>query len=111
MQPNPNQPTLDTPSGEQLPAHGGDNAPRPFLVPPLVEQAQKAFCRDLPRLLRERPGQWVAYHGDKQLGFATTQAHLYQECLRHGIDEEEFVVQCIEPEFGVMFLQGSHALD
>jgi hypothetical protein len=112
MQPNADKPSdLHTLPGEQLSGNGGETGPLGFGVPPLVEQAQKAFYRDLPRLLQERPGPWVAYHGDKPLGFARTQAELYRECLRRGIDEEEFVVQCIEPEVGVMVLLGSHGLD
>jgi hypothetical protein len=56
-----------------------------------------AFKRDLPRLLQERPGQWVAYHGDEQVGFAATDLELWQQCLKRW-SHDEFVVCCIEPE-------------
>jgi hypothetical protein len=36
----------------------------------LKQQALQAFLRDLPQLDAQRPGQWVAYHGDRQVGFA-----------------------------------------
>ncbi len=70
----------------------------PLRIPPLIEQAWVGFRRDLPQLLRERPGQWVAYHGDKQIGFAKTDLELHRERSRRGIEEDEFLVLCIEPE-------------
>jgi hypothetical protein len=64
----------------------------------LGKQALLAFWRDLAQLLQERPGQWVAYHGDRQLGFASTGTELWRECLRQGLSPTEFVVRSIEPE-------------
>jgi hypothetical protein len=64
----------------------------------LGKQALLAFWRDLPQLIQERPWQWVAYHGDRQLGFADTRVELWQECLRQGLQEGEFIVRSIEPE-------------
>jgi hypothetical protein len=69
----------------------------PFRVHPLVVGAQQAFERALPQLLRERPGQWVAYHGDRLIGFAPSKSELYQECLRQGLPRGEFLVRSIEP--------------
>ncbi len=68
------------------------------LVPPIIRQALAAYRRDLEQLLRERPGQWVAYHGDRRLGFARTITQLYEECQRQGYAPEQFLVRCIEPE-------------
>ena len=65
------------------------DAERP-LAPPIVLEAGEAFRRDLPQLLQERPGQWVAYHGAQRLGFGTTQTALWNECLRQGY--EDFIV-------------------
>jgi tRNA A-37 threonylcarbamoyl transferase component Bud32 len=70
----------------------------PGQVPAGVEQAQRAFRRDLPELLRKQPGLWVAYAGNRQLGFAPTKTELYQKCLAQGLDRSEFIVRCIEPE-------------
>jgi hypothetical protein len=64
----------------------------------LQQQAWRAFERDLPRLWAERPGQWVAYRGDTQLGFATQKHELYQRCFAQGWQRDEFVVFCIEPQ-------------
>jgi hypothetical protein len=66
-------------------------------IPPIIQQSLEAFRRDLAQLLRERPGQWVAYSGDRRLGFGRTKTELYQECLRQGYDPEQFVVDLIEP--------------
>ncbi len=77
------------------PSHMDEHSP--LQIPPLIELAWVGFRRDLAQLLRERPGQWVAYHGDKPIGYDKTKTKLYQECLRRGIDEDEFLVLCIEP--------------
>jgi hypothetical protein len=69
-------------------------ADRPALGPLALE----TFRRDLPRLLGERPGEWVAYHGDQLVGFAKTQRGLVQECIRRGYRGRDFIVACIEPE-------------
>ena len=63
----------------------------------LGQQALRAFERDLPRLWAERPGQWVAYHGEHLLGFAAEQHDLYHQCFAQGLTREEFVAFCIEP--------------
>jgi hypothetical protein len=62
------------------------------------EQALQAFLRDLPQLYGHRPGQWVAYQGDRQVGFAAQKHALYQRCFDQGLRREEFVVFCIEPQ-------------
>ncbi len=74
------------------------------------QQALYAFRRDLSQLWADRPGQWVAYQGEKQLGFASRKHELYQMCFRQGLQQDEFVVFCIEPEEIEMTL-GPVALD
>jgi hypothetical protein len=66
--------------------------------PALGLLAVATYRRDLPRLLEERPGQWVAYHGDQLVGFAKDQLPLVQECIRRGYRGEDYIVNCIEPE-------------
>jgi hypothetical protein len=89
------QPNLDGPAGSGSPEPDARLSPN---IAPAIEQAQRAFRRELPNLLRERPGQWVAYHGEKRVGFATTKTALYQDCLRRGLRRDEFLVRSIEPE-------------
>jgi hypothetical protein len=67
----------------------------PFVIPPAILEAQAAFERDLPRLLKERPGQWVAYRPEGPVVFAATDRALYRECERLGL--REFITRCIEP--------------
>jgi hypothetical protein len=64
----------------------------------LDQQALLAFQRDLSLLWKERPGQWVAYRGDQQLGFAAQKHELYQRLFQRGLEREEFVVFCIEAQ-------------
>jgi hypothetical protein len=62
------------------------------------QRALLAFERDLPQLWLVRPGQWVAYQADKQIGFAAKKHELYQRCFDLGLQREQFVVFCIEPQ-------------
>jgi hypothetical protein len=80
---------------------GPTAAPRPLpdwaKVPPLIARGNLQFKRDLPKLLKERPGQWVAYSGELCLGFARKQIDLAEACLRRGLKTDEFVVRYVEP--------------
>jgi hypothetical protein len=58
----------------------------------------RTFHRDLPELLVEHFGHWVAYQGDQRLGFAQTKTRLHQECLRRGLNPGEFEIFSVEPE-------------
>ena len=51
----------------------------------LGQQALRAFERDLPRLWEERPGQWVAYQGERLLEFAAHKHELYHQCFDQGL--------------------------
>jgi hypothetical protein len=70
----------------------------------LKQQALRGFERDLPRLWAERPRQWVAYQGERQLGLAAKKHELYQECYKRGLQVDEFVIFCIEPQETEMVL-------
>jgi hypothetical protein len=74
----------------------------PHSNPTCAELADLTFRKNLPRLLAERPGQWVAYHGDLLVGFARTDNELYRRCRAMGIPDEEYIVRPIEdnpPDF------------
>jgi hypothetical protein len=92
MHANENQSGPPVGAGEIRPAPIGEE------LPPLISRGQEAFRRDLPQLLKERPGQWVAYHGDERIGFDSSKRALCQECLRQGLAPDVFVVRSIEPE-------------
>lgn len=74
----------------------------PVVIPPLIQLAQETFANDLPQLLRDRPGQWVAYRGAERVGFANDDWELYQQCARHGYTLDEIVVRVIEPQCHAM---------
>lgn len=76
----------------------------------LKQKALQTFQRDLPQLYTQRPGQWVAYQGERLLGFADQKHLLYKKCFDEGLQREEFVVFCIEPQEAEMML-GSALLD
>jgi hypothetical protein len=74
-------------------------APR-VAISPTVAQAQEAFRRDLPELLKQpsTARAWVAYHGGRRVGFGKTKTEVFQECLRQGLRRGEFIVRAVEPE-------------
>ena len=72
-------------------------SPDAFVSPSMME-ADEAFRRDLPQLLKERPGEWVGYHGSDRIGFAATKDQMYRDCLERGLRRGEFFVTCVEPE-------------
>ncbi len=63
---------------------------------PMIQQSIDAFRRDLPKLLKTHLGQWVAYHGDKRIGFGKTETELYQEGFRRSLTRNDFIVGFVE---------------
>jgi hypothetical protein len=59
---------------------------------------EKAFCRDLPELLKTHEGKWVAYRGEQRLGLADSSTSLYREYLAQGIDPKELFIELIHAE-------------
>ena len=51
---------------------------------------------ELPALLPDHAGLWVAYAGAQQLGFGKTKTELYQKLLAQGRKRGEFIVRCVE---------------
>jgi hypothetical protein len=86
VNPDPNLPPGESPPPPEVPPG----------VPPMIVKSEAAFYRDLPELLKTHYWKWVAYHGDKRLGFAKTQTELYQRYFKQGLKEDEFVVMHIE---------------
>jgi hypothetical protein len=64
---------------------------------PMIQRSIDAFRRDLPEMLKTHYGKWVAYNGDKRIGFGRTETDLYEECFRLGLTRDDFVVSAIEP--------------
>ena len=64
---------------------------------PMIHKSIEAFRRDLPELLKTHRGKWVAYHGNKRIGFGKTETSLYQECFRRGLTRDDFIVGFVTP--------------
>jgi hypothetical protein len=71
-----------------------------------LEAAIAAFRNDLPQLLRDHPGKWVAYRGTQQVGIALEDFELYEACYGAGFDLSDFIVEYIEPQTGDSVLVG-----
>ena len=86
-------------NGDHVAANGASESPAlPDAVSPLIAQSICAFKRELPGLLKDHFGEWVAFQGDRCLGFGTSKTQLYQECFGKGLKRGEFLVECVEPE-------------
>ena len=57
-----------------------------------------AFARELPALLREHAGKWVAYHGRERLGIAENDLDLYELGRQRGLSPQSMLVIGIDPE-------------
>ena len=71
----------------------------PLKTLPILQQALETFRKDLPKLMETHYRQWVAYHGDRCIGFGRSQRELYQECLqREGLQPDELLVSRVGQE-------------
>jgi hypothetical protein len=103
------RPTPKAPAIPQLPQAGDEG---PFmteeeilsLIHPRIREALATFERDLPQLLQDRYGQWVAYHGVNRLGFGNDKTELYQRLRDQGYDDRELLVTYVEPQGTVEYL-------
>jgi len=67
-------------------------------VSPLIAKAQTRHRRDLPELLQEHRGAWVAYKGDERLEIGATKTGLYRKYLDQRLGRDELLVLCVEPD-------------
>ncbi len=58
----------------------------------LKEQARERFTRDLPQLIHQHLGCWVAYHGDRQIAIARHSGELYETCRQQRLLLDEVVL-------------------
>jgi hypothetical protein len=89
--------------------HDARTTPLPEFVH-LRETARQQFVRDLPHLLRNHPGCWVAYHGEQQVGIARHTGELHQVCRQQQLALDELMFfEIVPPDEEVLF--GPMALD
>ena len=64
-----------------------------------IRLSREALRRDLPELLKQKRlvGQWVAYHRNERIGIARRQQPLIKECIKRGLDDDEFYIGWIDP--------------
>jgi hypothetical protein len=97
------------PASEPTPAPPASANPplpddEPIHIPPAILEAQAAFERDLPRLLKDRPGQWVAYRPEGPILFAATSPALHQQCRKLGY--REYLSRKVMPYPDTDFISG-----
>lgn len=61
-------------------------------------KSSEAFDRELPRMLADHLGEWVAFSGSTRLGFADTRTALIRVCMSQGLHPGEFLVRRVEPQ-------------
>jgi hypothetical protein len=68
------------------------------VVPPGIHKSRLALQKALPDLLDQRhlSGQWVAFHGDEQIGIARQEQTLIRECIRRGLSDDAYYVGWID---------------
>ena len=64
----------------------------------LQKTAFETFTRELPMLLDEHVGKWVAYHGAERLGIADDDTDLYKLGWQQGLSPQSMLVIGIDPE-------------
>jgi hypothetical protein len=76
-------------------------------------RSQKAYWRDLPRLLHDKRnrGQWVAYHGDEHVALTRSDVEAYTECVRRGLKHTAYYVGKIEADPDGLPPWGTHEAD
>lgn len=84
MQPVDQAPKSDEPTPEET-------------IPPMITLALQTYERDLPEMLKTHYRKWVAYHGDKRIGFGRTEMELYKRCFQMGLKETDFLVLSVQP--------------
>lgn len=77
--------------------HNQDNVAGAGVAPGILA-ARRAFRADLPRLMAEHDGEWVAYHCETCLGFSNSQRELYRLCMENGLNLNEVLVCSVEPD-------------
>ncbi len=76
----------------------GGSEPEPPQVPTGIARSVAAFRRDLPKLLEEHDGEWVAYHHDQRVQLGSSGRAIYRNCLERGISQDDFIVRRIVPD-------------
>jgi hypothetical protein len=70
----------------------------------LRELARSRFEHDLPLLLKDHLGCWVAYHGDRQIAIARHSGELHETCRRQHLSLEVIrLFEIVSPDEEIVF--------
>jgi hypothetical protein len=83
-------------SSENSPVSSSQRA-QAFGTDPQLSCCYEVFLRDLPGLLSDHAGQWVAYAANRQIGIHASKRSLYRQCIAAGHSDGEFLICGIEP--------------
>jgi hypothetical protein len=61
-------------------------------LPEGLARSKDAYLRQLPALVSEHYGEWVAFREEEIVGFSPSAAILYQRCEREGLQRHQFFV-------------------
>ncbi len=68
------------------------------------ELARQGFTRDLPQLLNNHFGCWVAYHGPRQVGIARHSGELHELCRQQHLPPDEILLfEIVPPDEEIVF--------
>jgi hypothetical protein len=100
MLPKPNNPTYlglgANPEQAELPESLASHYER---IEKLIQRSHQTFLRELPDLLKTHRGRWVAYHGDKRLGFGRSKTKLIKQWHACGVPQGELGLFFVIPDF------------
>jgi len=68
---------------------------------PDLRAAERLYLRDLPELLRSKPGRWVAYTAQGAIDEGDDELTLFESCYGRGLRRGQFLVARVEPDLPV----------
>ena len=60
--------------------------------------AERRYLRDLPQLLRSKPGRWVGYSSQGLIAEGDDELAVFRTCGQQGLQRGQFVVARVEPD-------------
>ena len=60
--------------------------------------AERRYLRDLPQLLRSKPGRWVGYSSQGLIAEGDDELAVFRTCDQQGLQRGQFVVARVEPD-------------
>ncbi len=60
--------------------------------------ADRRYLRDLPQLLRSKPGRWVGYSSQGLIAEGDDELAVFRTCGQQGLQRGQFVVARVEPD-------------